>query len=311
MTGHRGAAGLAPENTLAAFQAALELGVDAVEMDVQLTRDGKLVVYHDLTLKPETTRTQDGAWLAGWSGPAIKDLSLAGLQQYDVGRLDPTSVYARRYPDQIPADGETIPTLSAVVDLAKSYGSRVELWIEIKTSPVAPRLSSDPNAVAEAVIRLLRRTNYTHSAKILSFDWRALVRVQQMDPNVASVYLTNISARMDTLRKGKPGPSPWTAGLDIDDHSGSIPALVAAAGGRFWGPRHNQITPEDVARAQRRNIQVHVWTPDSVSDLRRCIRLGVDGIITNRPDRLMALLGRGLPTASPAPSPAELEVVLR
>lgn len=83
--GHRGAAGLAPENTLAAFAASLDLGVDALELDVHLTRDGTLVVYHDYTLKPETTRTPDGEWLDIWTGLAIKDLSLAELKTYDVG----------------------------------------------------------------------------------------------------------------------------------------------------------------------------------------------------------------------------------
>ena len=95
---------------------------------------------------------------------------------------------------------------------------------------------------------------------------------------------------MDTIQGGRPGPSPWTAGLDIDRHEGSIPALVAAAGGRYWAPRHNQISSEDVAAAHRLGIKVFVWTPDTATDLQRCIRLGVDGIITNRPDRLIAIL---------------------
>jgi glycerophosphoryl diester phosphodiesterase len=290
VVGHRGAAGLAPENTLAAFATGLRLGVAAVELDVQLARDGELVVYHDLTLKPETTRNPDGEWLGAWTGLALKDLSLAELKSYDVGRIAPHTLYARRYPEQIPVDGETIPTLPEVIDLVRDGGPTVELWIEIKTSPLAPRVSSRPEDVAAAVVRLLRREGFTDRAKILAFDWRALHRVRQLAPEMATVYLTNTSRRMDTVQKGQPGPSPWTAGLDVDQHQGSLPALVAAAGGRFWAPRHNQITPEDLAEARRRNIQIYVWAPDSDTDLRRSIGLGVDGIITNRPDRLMALL---------------------
>jgi glycerophosphoryl diester phosphodiesterase len=109
--GHRGAAGLAPENTLAAFKKALELGVDAVEMDALLTVDGEVVVHHDFWLKPEMTRTPQGMWLQGKSGPVIKNLTLAELKTYDVGRLQPHTLYASRYPDQQPADGERIPTL--------------------------------------------------------------------------------------------------------------------------------------------------------------------------------------------------------
>jgi len=290
--GHRGAAGLAPENTLAAFATAFALGVDAVELDVQLSRGGQLVVYHDFTLKPEITRTQDGEWLDMWTGLAIKDLSLSELKRYDVGRLAPYSFYAGRYPDQEPADGETIPTLSEVIDLTRAHNHSAELWIEIKTSPAEPRVSSRPEDVAEALVDLLRRENFARKVKILSFDWQALTRVQQMAPDMATVFLTNISASMDTIQIGKAGPSPWTAGLDIDTHNGSLPALVTASGGRFWAPRHNQITPEDIATAHRRGIKIFVWTPDREADLRHCIGLGVDGIITNRPDRLITILGR-------------------
>lgn len=290
--GHRGAAGLAPENTLAAFTTAFDLGVDGVEMDVQLTRDGTLVVYHDHTLKPEITRNSDGEWLDEWTGLSIKDLSLAELNQYDVGRLDTHSYYAGRYPDQIPADGETIPTLQAVVNLLRARNSRAELWIEIKTSPLETQVSSRPEDVARAVVQVVGRNRLTRKVKILAFDWRALRTVQQLAPEMVTVYLTNTSARMDTIQKGKAGPSPWTDGLDIDRYGGSIPALVAAAGGQFWAPRHNQITSEDMDAARRLGIRVIVWTPDGEKELRRCIALGVDGIITNRPDRLMALFSQ-------------------
>jgi glycerophosphoryl diester phosphodiesterase len=290
--GHRGAAGLAPENTLAAFKAAFDLGVDAVEMDVQLTRDANLVVYHDYTLKPEITRTTDGEWLDEWTSPAIKDLSLAELSRYDVGRLDPYTFYSERYPDQIPVDGETIPTLQAVINLRRSRDSLAELWIEIKTSPLAPQVSSRPEDVAAAVVQVVRGNRLTHDVKILSFDWQALHEVRQLAPEMATVCLTNTSPRMDTIQKGTAGVSPWTAGLDIDRYGGSIPALVAAAGGRFWAPRFNQIAPEDIDAAHHLGLGVIVWTPDGEKELQRFIARGVDGIITNRPDRLIALLGR-------------------
>lgn len=288
--GHRGAAGLAPENTLAAFAAALDLGVDAIELDIHLTRDSVLVVYHDYTLKPEITRTPDGEWLDMWTGLAIKDLPLAEAKTYDVGRLDPDSFYASRYPDQVPVDGETIPTLSEVIDLIRAHNDSVELWIEIKTSPAEPQASSQPEDVANALVDLLRQEKFDKKVKILSFDWRALVQVQQKAPDIPTVFLTHTSARMDTIQRGRPGPSPWTAGLDIDQHGGSIPALVAAAGGRYWAPRYNQITLEDIAEAHRQGIGVFAWTPDKEENLRHCIGLGVDGIITNRPDRLIAIL---------------------
>ena len=119
--GHRGSAGLAPENTLAAFAEAFSLDVHAVEMDVHLTADGKVVVYHDPKLKPEITRTADGQWLKE-PGPAIRNLSLKELRSYDVGRVKPGTGYAWRYPSQKAVDGERIPTLEEVFALAKNSG---------------------------------------------------------------------------------------------------------------------------------------------------------------------------------------------
>src|SRR5205085_12692618 len=93
---HRGGAGLRPENTLAAFAHALDLGVDGFELDVHVAKDGAVVVFHDDRLKPEIVRDANGAWLDK-PGPLIKDLTLAELQSYDIGRLMPGTAYAARY----------------------------------------------------------------------------------------------------------------------------------------------------------------------------------------------------------------------
>src|SRR5262245_32359421 len=91
---HRGGAGLRAENTLPAFQRAVQLGCEAAELDVMLTADGVVVVHHDLRLNPGLTR-KDGHWLKGQT-PRIKDISFAELGAYDVGRADPESDYGRR-----------------------------------------------------------------------------------------------------------------------------------------------------------------------------------------------------------------------
>ncbi|MEE9495779.1 MAG: glycerophosphodiester phosphodiesterase family protein [Desulfobacterales bacterium] len=152
--GHRGAAGLAPENTLSAFARACEIGVDAVEFDILLTADRKAVVYHDFSLKPELTRTPDGKWLESASPPAIKDLRLVDLKTYDVGRLKPGTRYSRRYPEQTPVDGERIPTLREVIRLHKKQcDTATQLWIEIKTSPEKPDLTPAPEVDVEPVVK--------------------------------------------------------------------------------------------------------------------------------------------------------------
>ena len=106
--GHRGAKALAPENTLAAFRRALDVGVTTIETDVGVTRDGVVVIAHDRRLNPALTRGADGKWLVA-PGPPIRTLSLDELAGYDVGRIDPASSYAKTFPQPRPADGERIP----------------------------------------------------------------------------------------------------------------------------------------------------------------------------------------------------------
>lgn len=284
--GHRGAAGLAPENTLAAFSKACEIGVNAVELDVLLTKDRKTVVHHDYVLKPDIARTPDGKWLQG-DGPAINTLTLNELKTYDVGRQKPGTRYAKRYPVQEPADGERIPTLDEVIELLKDACDReTELWVEIKTNPEKPALTPAPETVAEAVARILRKQGFAGRARILSFDWRALVHVQKIAPDIPTVYLSLLGVRLNNIKPGQPGASPWMAGLDIDDFSGSIPRAVQAAGGRCWAPYYKDLSYSRMLEARQLGLQVFVWTPDSRSRMQLMIEKQVDGIITNRPDIL-------------------------
>jgi glycerophosphoryl diester phosphodiesterase len=117
------------------------------------------------------------------------------------------------------------------------------------------------------------------------------VHVQRIAPDIPTVYLSHIGRRLNNIKPGKPGPSPWTAGIDVDDFNGSIPRAIRAAGGWYWAPHYKYITPDLVEVAHRLGIQVFVWTPDSRHDMVRLMKMGVDGIITNRPDILKALLG--------------------
>jgi glycerophosphoryl diester phosphodiesterase len=288
--GHRGAAGLLPENTLSAFRRACEIGVDAIELDVLSTADNRIVVHHDYALKPEITRAPHGDWLDR-PGPAILELTLAELKIYDVGRLKPGTRYSRRYPEQQPVDGERIPTLEEAILLIKATcDPATQLWIEVKTNPEKPDLTPAPETVANRVVQLLRQQNFTKRARILSFDWRALLQVQKIAPNVATVYLSLEGMRLNNIKPGQPGASPWMAGLDIDDFSGSIPRAIKAAGGRHWAPYYKRLTRSLLKEARGLGIQIFVWTPDKQRDMERLIEVGVDGIITNRPDILKSVV---------------------
>jgi len=289
--GHRGAAGLMPENTLAAFRRGCELGVDAIELDVLVSADGELVVHHDFKLRPEIARSADGAWIASRSQPAVKDLTVAQLKTYDVGRLQPKTSYAARFPEQTPVDGERIPTFREVIDLfKKSCRPPTRLFVEIKTSPEEPNLTPPPELVSDRVVKMLRDEGLAERTWILSFDWRNLAHIQKTAPELATVYLTIVGPGLNNLKPNQPGASPWMAGLDIDDFNGSAPRAVKAAGGRIWSPFFKNLTPETLAEARQLGLPVSVWTPDNPDDLKKLIEMKVDAITTNRPDVLKKLL---------------------
>jgi glycerophosphoryl diester phosphodiesterase len=312
LQGHRGARGLAPENTLPAFATGLTIGVTTLELDTGVTRDGVMVVSHNTSLNPDITRGPDGRWLAK-AGPAIHELTFAELERYDVGRIDPASRYARAAPDQVPVDGTRIPRLADVFALARRAGDReVRFNIETKISPLAPAETLAPEPFARLLVDEIRRADMAERATIQSFDWRTLQVVQREAPGIPTVYLTAQQRFMDNVctgpRSGEPriapaecGPSAWTAGFQLRDH-GSVPRLVAAAGGRIWSPYFKDVDRALVDEAHRLGIQVVVWTVNSPADIAAMLELGVDGIISDRPDRVreeMRKRGLRLPRATP------------
>lgn len=297
LQGHRGARGLAPENTLAGFRRALAIGVTTLETDLAMSRDGVLVLSHDPTLNPAIVRGPDGRWLAG-RGPAIRSLDLAQLQRFDVGRLDPSSRYGAQWPQQQPADGERIPTLAQLFALAREGDARVRLNLETKLTPSGGDEAPQPAQFARAVVEAVRGAGLADRATIQSFDWRTLVEVARIAPEIPTACLTMQTANNDTVRPGPDGASPWHAGLRAADHGGSLPRLVRAAGCATWSMFWRNLTPELLAQAKSLGLAVVPWTVNEPSDMRRLIDWGVDGIITDYPDRLRAVLaraGRALP----------------
>ena len=288
--GHRGARGLLPENTVPAFERAIELGVDVLELDLGLTRDGVPVVHHDRALSPERTRDATGAWLAP-PGPFLNTLDFAELAEFDVGRAAPGGRTAERFPRQVPRDGARIPTLADVLALGRRPGAgRVRFNIEPKLTPHAPEETAGPEAFARAVVAVLRAAGMVDRAEIQSFDWRILLEVRPLAPELSTVCLTVERRWLDNIRRDRPGSSLWTAGLDIDAFDGSTPRMVQAAGCAVWSPFHHDLTEAALAEAHALGIRVVVWTVNEVDDMLALARLGVDGIITDYPDRALATL---------------------
>lgn len=291
LQGHRGARGLAPENSLPAFERAIALGVSTLELDVGITRDGVVVIHHDLALNPAYARDAQGRWLEQPGAPIVQ-MSHAELQAFDIGRLNPGSRYAASFPDQVPHDGTRIPRLADLFELVKRRGhDRVRFSIETKLNPLRPEATPAPEAFAQALVQEIRRAGMQRRSQVQSFDWRTLQVVQRIAPEIGTVYLTAQQNFLDNIAADKPEGSPWTAGFQIRDH-GSVPRLVKAAGGLVWSPYFGDVDAGKVKEAQSLGLKVVVWTVNDEAAMGRMIDLGVDGLITDRPDLASRLLAQ-------------------
>jgi glycerophosphoryl diester phosphodiesterase len=303
LQGHRGARGLLPENTLPAFARALAIGVTTLELDTAVTADGVVVVSHDATLNPDITRGPDGRYVAS-KDIAIRTLSFADLARYDVGRIDPASGYATRFATQVPVDGTRMPRLDEVFALAARAGNTtVRFNIETKISPLHPARTVDAATFARTLVAAIRRAGVASRTAIQSFDWRTLAVARREAPEIETVCLTAQQPWTDNILAGESSGSPWTDGIRFAAH-GSVPRMVKAAGCPVWSPYYGDIDAAVVAEAHALGLRVIAWTVNEPKDIARMIDLGVDGIISDYPDRLRAIAGaRGvaLPRATPLP----------
>ncbi|MGJ8534944.1 MAG: glycerophosphodiester phosphodiesterase [Alphaproteobacteria bacterium] len=301
LQGHRGARGLMPENTLPAFAEALSIGVSTLELDVGITADGHIVVSHDPALNPNLTRTADGAWVE--PDILIKDLTLEALQAYHVGQIKPGSRAASRFPDQQAFSGIQIPTLGQVFDLVKRSGNEmVRLNIETKINPEKPENSVVPEASVDALLALITEYSFEGRVTIQSFDWRTLQLVQAKTPAIETVYLTAQQDWLDNVRSDGGKASPWSAGFILSQYDGNVPAMVKAAGGAVWSPFFGDVTNERIQQAQALGLKVIPWTVNDSDAMEKLMDAGVDGIISDYPDRLRAVMqdrNMDLPLATP------------
>ena len=294
--GHRGARALRPENTLAAFAHAIDIGVTAVELDCCVSRDGVVIVTHDPELNPDLTRDATDRYLEG-TGPAVISLDLATLRSYDVGRMRPGCAYGKPFPDQVPVDGERLPTLIEVLELARDRGGE-SAWvnIEAKLDPTRPELTPPPERFAQHLLADLDATGMRGRVIVQCFDWRVVAAMLAIAPDVVTAALTTQQGTDDTVWVGRGALSPWLAGMDPADHGNSVPRMVAALGASLWAPDYLDLDATRVAEAHAHGLGVLPWTANDPAAMGALIDMGVDGIITDHPDRLRGVLAsRGMP----------------
>lgn len=234
---HRGARRVAPENTIPAFAAALEMGVDGIELDVHLSADGRLVVIHDFTVQP----TSDGR-------RRVDQLTAAELALLDVG-----NPLGAAYPSV------GVPTLDEVLDLV---GRRCRVNVEIKSE------HPDGGPAVEPVARLIHERMLFDQVIVSSFNPITLIKMRYVDPRIALGLLYE-EPLPPHLRRA------WFT-----------PILAPDA----LHPWHPLVDADTVQWARDRRLAVNVWTVNEVEEARRLADLGVDALITDVPDLLIAAL---------------------
>ena len=289
---------------------AMKIGVSTLELDTAVTRDGVVVVAHDRRLNPDITRGSDGKWLCPPTA-TVRSLSLADIRLLDVGRIDPDSGYFRRFPEQWGMDDVPMPTLAEVFDLARRSGnSLVRFNIETKLSPLFPGETPQPEEFVAALLACIAAADAMARVTIQSFDWRVLRLVSTQAPAVALSYLTTQQGSQATISSDS--FSPWTDGIDFSRH-GSVPRMIASAIATMpatsrqaviWSPDFADLSDAAIEEAHGLDIAVIPWTLNGPGQIARAITMGVDGLISDYPDRaraVMAQMGMELPVPSNPP----------
>ena len=305
---HRGGIGLTVESTLASFARGLETGVSTLELDLQITEDGREVITHDRKISArkcvDTAPVTPGDPEYPYVGKYVKDLTFEQVRSLDCG-----SMAQPQFPGQNASPGARMPTLAEVFALAGSHRtSQVKFNIETKVEAGAPEETAPREQFVDVALREINAAHMQSRVSIQSFDWGSLRLVQQRDPHIRTVALTN----KDFLQAGQPGHSPWLGGIDADDFGGDLIAAAASLGFDAVSPVHGTpqngkvtddgyvpyVTKDMVQRAHAAGMQVVPWTVNDQPTMRALIETGVDGIITDYPDRLrevMAGAGMKLP----------------
>jgi len=249
--GHRGARAMRPENTLPAFEYAIAQGVDALELDMAVTKDGVLVVSHDPELRaPVCTGPRDRA--------VIHELTLAEVRQWDCGaKQNPAFAKQQAVP------GTKMPTLDEVFALAPK--GKFLFNIETKISPQRPEQAPPPDEFVRLVLAAIRKHHLESRVVLQSFDFRTLHAMKKLAPEI----------RLSALYTGSPR---------------SFVEIGREAGAQIVSPEFHLVTKEEVTAAHAAGLEVLPWTPNKPEDWAKMVDAGVNGIISDDPAALIAFL---------------------
>jgi glycerophosphoryl diester phosphodiesterase len=264
--GHRGTRGLRPENTLPSFAEAIRVGADVLELDLLMTQDGKIVIYHDYFLNPDLLTYLDGKPLQT-RGLLVHSLPLSAIKQFDCGRkIHPV------FPRQESIPGTLIPTLDELFEMIQNssdpQAKTVRLNLEIKREAGHPEYSADPQRMAQAVLDLVRKRGFEERVSYSSFDPETLFALRALDKKAKIAFL-----KEDNLDR-------------LTDVARQVDAQTVS-------PRHSFIRDAQQVRSlQEMGFKVVLWTVNDPMRWEQLLAMGVDGIITDYPEDLIHFIDK-------------------
>ncbi len=285
--GHRGARGLFPENSLIAFQAAIEHGCDAIEVDLCVTADNQLILHHDPILSPELVRNPDGTWIN--SEIIIRQITAEEIKLFDVGQIRPNTEYAKRFPCQKAVNGTRIPLLEEFAALVRTQSDVFVFNLELKNTPYQADISPPLDVYAGIVVEKLQSLDIVSQTLLQSFDWRLPLAVKTALPELKIGLLTNQQLDGNPLSPVKGQAGLWTHNLDLSNF-GSIPEMIHSTGAEVWSSNALDLCADDVNKAHDLDLEVCVWTVNTTQKMQKMINYRVDAITTDYPDKLNNLI---------------------
>lgn len=296
---HRGGRDVRPENTLYSYAYAIELGATSIECDMQLTKDGQIVMSHNPILNSDITRDENGNYIEN-NKYDIRLMTVDELKKFDVGVMDPNcgEYYDLHGKTQFTYDAK-IPTLEELMQLIQSYGDKnIVLNIETKSYPdpasAGYKNNADPKKFVEVFNNIVKKYDMEDRVVLQSFDWQTLIEMKKLNPNISTSALwqeqPSWGRDSESLRRYEKKKSPWLGGLDIKDYQGNPVKAAHAIGADIISPYYTEISKQDVDEAHSLGMKVVPWTVNNEKDMNMLLDMGVDGIISDKPWLLKQVL---------------------
>lgn len=296
---HRGGRDVRPENTLYSYAYAIELGATSIECDMQLTKDGQIVMSHNPILNSDITRDENGNYIEN-NKYDIRLMTVDELKKFDVGVMDPNcgEYYDLHGKTQFTYDVK-IPTLEELMQLIQSYGDKnIVLNIETKSYPdpasAGYKNNADPKKFVEVFNNIVKKYDMEDRVVLQSFDWQTLIEMKKLNPNISTSALwqeqPSWGRDSESLRRYEKKKSPWLGGLDIKDYQGNPVKAAHAIGADIISPYYTEISKQDVDEAHSLGMKVVPWTVNNEKDMNMLLDMGVDGIISDKPWLLKQVL---------------------